>query len=124
MWLPVSCGMVADCSFCSYIAFMRAVGIREVKNRLSEFLRLVREGESVLITDHGKVVAQILPPPAYLGAAQESEQEALARLARTGRLRPGAGTPVSAQAPPLPPPATPVDLEMILAETRHDRDGA
>jgi len=103
---------------------MRAVGIREVKNRLSEFLRLVREGESVLITDRGKVVAQILPPPAYLGTAHESEQEALTRLARAGHLRSGQGTPISAQAPPLPPPATPVDLAAVLAETRGDRDGA
>ena len=103
---------------------MRAVGIREVKNRLSEFLRLVREGETVLITDRGKVVAQILPPPAYLGTPHEGEQEALVRLARAGHLRSGEGTLMSTQAPPLPPPAAPVDLAAVLAETRADRHGA
>jgi prevent-host-death family protein len=100
---------------------MRSAGIREVKNRLSEFLRLVREGESVLITDHGKVVAQILPPPAYLGTPHESEEEALQRLARAGQLVRATGTLPSAHGPPLPPPATPVDLEAILAEARSDR---
>ncbi|MFI5007275.1 MAG: type II toxin-antitoxin system Phd/YefM family antitoxin, partial [Solirubrobacterales bacterium] len=29
---------------------MKAVGIRELKNRLSEYLRLVRSGEEILVT--------------------------------------------------------------------------
>ena len=41
---------------------MIAVGIREIKNRLSEYLRRVREGEVVLVTDRGKVVAQLTKP--------------------------------------------------------------
>ena len=35
------------------------VGTKELKNRLSHYLRLVREGEHVLVTDHGIVVAEI-----------------------------------------------------------------
>jgi prevent-host-death family protein len=38
------------------------VGIRELKNSLSEYLRRVRSGESVLITDRGEVVAELTPP--------------------------------------------------------------
>lgn len=41
---------------------MKAVGLRELKNRLSEYIRDVRSGESVLVTDRGEVVAQIGPP--------------------------------------------------------------
>lgn len=41
---------------------MRTVGIRELKNKLSEYLRRVRLGESVLVTDRGEVVAELLPP--------------------------------------------------------------
>jgi len=41
---------------------MKAVGIRELKNRLSEHLRLVRSGETVLVTDRGEVVAELSPP--------------------------------------------------------------
>jgi len=33
-----------------------------LKNRLSEYLRRVRQGETVLVTDRGKVVAQVGPP--------------------------------------------------------------
>ena len=41
---------------------MKSVGIRELKNRLSEYLRDVRAGERVLVTDRGEVVAELAPP--------------------------------------------------------------
>src|SRR5580658_10290122 len=41
---------------------MRTVGIRELKNSLSEYLRRVRSGESVLVTDRGEIVAELMPP--------------------------------------------------------------
>jgi len=41
---------------------MKAVGVRELKNRLSEYLRLVRKGEKILVTDRGEVVAELRQP--------------------------------------------------------------
>ena len=41
---------------------MQTVGVRDLKNKLSEYLRRVRLGESVLVTDRGEVVAELLPP--------------------------------------------------------------
>jgi antitoxin (DNA-binding transcriptional repressor) of toxin-antitoxin stability system len=41
---------------------MRTVGVRDLKNRLSEYLRRVRSGEGLLITDRGEVVAELAPP--------------------------------------------------------------
>ncbi len=37
------------------------VGVRELKNRLSEYLRRVKAGETLIITAHGEPVGQILP---------------------------------------------------------------
>lgn len=37
------------------------VSIRELKSRLSEFLRLTRKGESVIITDRGVPIGRIVP---------------------------------------------------------------
>jgi len=37
------------------------VGTRELKNRLSEYLRRVKAGETIIITERGKPVGQILP---------------------------------------------------------------
>lgn len=41
---------------------MKTVGVRELKNRLSEYIRQVRAGEAVLVTDRGQVVAELTPP--------------------------------------------------------------
>ena len=38
---------------------MKAVGLRELKNRLSEYVWHLRSGESVLVTDRGEVVAEL-----------------------------------------------------------------
>jgi prevent-host-death family protein len=40
---------------------MKNVGIRELKTRLSEYLRQVRKGRTLLVTDHGEVVAELRP---------------------------------------------------------------
>jgi len=40
---------------------MKAVGIKQLKARLSEYLRLVKTGETVLITDRDEVVAELRP---------------------------------------------------------------
>jgi antitoxin (DNA-binding transcriptional repressor) of toxin-antitoxin stability system len=40
---------------------MKAVGVKQLKSRLSEYLRLVRNGESVLVTDRDEVVAELRP---------------------------------------------------------------
>jgi antitoxin (DNA-binding transcriptional repressor) of toxin-antitoxin stability system len=61
---------------------MKAVGLRELKNRLSEYIRDVRGGESVLVTDRGEVVAEIGPPGHH--AASSGHPPGLQALARRG----------------------------------------
>jgi antitoxin (DNA-binding transcriptional repressor) of toxin-antitoxin stability system len=41
---------------------MRSVGLKILKNKLSEYVRLAAGGETVLITDRDVVVAEIVPP--------------------------------------------------------------
>ena len=61
---------------------MRTVGIRELKDRLSEYLRRVRDGESVLVTDRGEVVAELTPPGQ--GSQNPSIPEGVRALVRRG----------------------------------------
>ena len=42
---------------------MRTVGIRELRQRASELLRLVQQGETITVTDRGRPVAVLAPPP-------------------------------------------------------------
>jgi prevent-host-death family protein len=59
---------------------MKTVGVRELKNRLSEYIRQARSGESVLVTDRGQVVAELTPPGH--GATDPSVPAGLLALAR------------------------------------------
>ena len=39
----------------------QTVGVRELKARLSEYLRQVKKGRTVVITEHGKPVGRLVP---------------------------------------------------------------
>jgi prevent-host-death family protein len=67
---------------------MKSVGLRELKNRLSEYVRDVRSGEGVLVTDRGEVVAELIPPRQR--ADEGSVPSGLVALARKGQLTVGA----------------------------------
>jgi antitoxin (DNA-binding transcriptional repressor) of toxin-antitoxin stability system len=41
---------------------MRSVGIKTLKNKLSEYVRLAAGGETILVTDRDRVVAEMGPP--------------------------------------------------------------
>lgn len=41
---------------------MNTVRVRELKDRLSEYLRRVRQGEEIFVTDRGRVVAELRQP--------------------------------------------------------------
>jgi antitoxin (DNA-binding transcriptional repressor) of toxin-antitoxin stability system len=64
---------------------MKAVGIRELKARLSHYLREVQAGEIVLVTDRGEVVAE-LRQPGGLPVAESPEERAVRALVARGGL--------------------------------------
>jgi len=62
---------------------MRVVGIRELKARLSEYLRDVKRGDVFLVTDRGRVVAELRKPSP--GAAEADDLAArMRRLVESG----------------------------------------
>ena len=73
---------------CGYNEAMKAVGIRELKNRLSGYVRDASQGELILVTDRGMVVAE-LGPPTERATAENGCPAGLLQLARQGRVRLG-----------------------------------
>jgi antitoxin (DNA-binding transcriptional repressor) of toxin-antitoxin stability system len=72
-----------------YILAVKSVGVRELKTHLSGYLRDVAHGDVVLVTDRGRVVAELRPP----GAAESSASPAELRyrkLVDRGLLKPAA----------------------------------
>lgn len=98
---------------------MKEVGIRELKNRLSEYVRQVREGEVVMVTDRGEVVAELRPPQAE--SELERKYPALAEMVRKGLVRlplkPN-GPDAYPRLPAVTPPGT---AARLLDEVRGDR---
>ena len=73
---------------------MKTVGIRELKNRLSEYIRQVRSGDTVLVTDRGEVVAELTP--AGHGTTDGDVPPGLRALAKRGLASLGVRSEASA----------------------------
>lgn len=95
---------------------MRAVGIKALKDRLSEFVRLAAGGETILVTDRERVVAELIPPGP--GRATLAADAALAEAVRRGWIAPPMRTDL-----PLPPRAPVATLAEVLHELATDRQG-
>jgi prevent-host-death family protein len=63
---------------------MEQVGLRALKNRLSEYVRRVRRGARLEVTDRGAVVAELIPPGGRTARGLEAR---LAALELRGILR-------------------------------------
>lgn len=52
---------------------MRAIGVRELKTHISEILRQVQEeGEVIEVTNHGEVVARLVPVRRPMPSSQDN----------------------------------------------------
>lgn len=89
---------------------MTRVGVRELRQRASELLRLVEQGETIEVTDRGRPVALLTPIP---------HGSALERMRAAGEIE-----PATADINHLPPPLVlPPDTELpsqVLARLRRD----
>lgn len=94
---------------------MRAVGLKVLKNKLSEYVRLAAAGETILVVDRDRVVAELTPPRG--GRSSLLPDALLADAVRKGWLTP------STISPGTPPPRAPVaPLHELLAELARDRE--
>ena len=88
------------------------VGVRELRQNLSVYLRRVEKGETLEVTDHGRLVARLAPAPA-------PSMSILDRLIAEGRA-----TPASRSIEDLPQPSQPMPgaepLSVVLLRMRDE----
>jgi prevent-host-death family protein len=90
--------------------YMTTVGVAELRQNLSKYLRLVERGERLVVTDRNRPVAELGPPP--------STGDALDRLIAEGRV----ARPTRRGLPePLQLAGDPHALSRALDEIRGDR---
>ena|SRR5438128_12291763 len=99
---------------------MKAVGVRELKARLSAYLRDVVGGETVLITDRGRVIAELRAPSDQASPESDIDRR-LRNLASLvpltiGRRRPGYMYPAA----PISTPAPDGTAQRLIDRDRDD----
>ena len=71
-----------------------SVGARELKTRLGSYLRRVRRGATLVVTDRGEAIAELRPLEASAGDAGLFALEALGVLTRDPKQRLGRFRPI------------------------------
>lgn len=94
---------------------MRSVGLKVLKNKLSEYVRMAAGGETVLVTDRDRVVAELGPPRA-------DRKTMTAQAQWDEMVRKGLITPAKSRTG-KPPPRKPImSFEQLMRELAQDRE--
>ncbi|MGH8908701.1 MAG: type II toxin-antitoxin system Phd/YefM family antitoxin [Egibacteraceae bacterium] len=91
---------------------MATIGVRDLRQNLSVYLRRVRAGETLGVTERGELVALLTPLPGH--------EDPLGRLEAQGRLRP-AVEDLSDLPPPLEPEPGERPLSELVSQMREDQ---
>jgi prevent-host-death family protein len=91
---------------------MERIGIRELRQNASEYVRRAEAGETIEVTDRGRPVARLAPLPAA--------ESILDRLIAEGKMTP-ATADIASLGPPLPPTPGARPLSEIVDELREDK---
>ena len=94
---------------------MQTVGIKALKNNLSEYIRAAEAGETVQVTDRGRVVAEIVP--ARIAPEGATPQQIQAELVRQGRA-----TPAKRAFPGPPPRIGSIPFDVLMKQLDEDRE--
>lgn len=95
-----------------------SIGIRELRQHASKYIRRVRDGETVIVTDRGEPVAQIIP-------VKPTGSGVLDRLIAEGRATPAKGDLwefLSDYRPPPAPPGPPSLVDEVIRARAEERE--
>lgn len=97
---------------CATMCYMDAIGVRELRQNLSVYLDRVKEGETMRVTEHGRVVALLTPLPKPV--------DVLDRLVAEGKATAPTASLRNLKLPKAEPPGLPSSEELI-ADMREER---
>lgn len=96
------------------LAIVDSVGVRELRQNLSVYLRRIEQGETLRVTDHGRPVALLTPIP-------QTGSDVLDRLEAEGLLERRARARTGLLPEPLPrTPGEPPLSELLIQEREED----
>ena len=104
---------VATWSYYANMRTLKTTGIKELKNKLSAYLREVRSGSVILVSDRGQIIAEIRQPSGE--TIRDNRVTALDELAREGHVT----LPTAGKEPLL---ASPIALPRGTSQALLDAD--
>jgi len=91
---------------------MRSIGIRDLRQHASHYLRLVQAGHTLRVTDRGRAIALLVPIP---------DGGALDQLIAAGRADPAAGDLLELGPPPPPAKGAPLPSSLLAGARDAER---
>ena len=95
---------------------MRAIALKDLATNLSEYVHLAENGETVLVLDQDRVIAELVPP--RQAALTDERESPLAEAVRQGWIKPAVK---KSGIPPRRPVAPIRELLDDLEEHRSER---
>ena len=99
---------------------MITVGIRNLKDSLSQYLKMVKGGERIVVTDHNKIIAEIVPATATNEKAELLE-EYLKEQVESGSLSPATTRTSLDRRRTARKPINQRQIDCIYEQTRNER---
>ena len=91
---------------------MTSIGVRELRQRASEWLRRVEQGDAIEITDRGRPVAVLMPPP---------DGGPIERMRARGEIDPATADLADLPEPLTLAPAIDLPSKVLSRLRRHER---
>ncbi|MDR1950008.1 MAG: type II toxin-antitoxin system prevent-host-death family antitoxin [Spirochaetaceae bacterium] len=98
---------------------MIMVGVRDLKNQLSRYLQYVKDGENVIVTEHNRIIAEIVVPEKK--NIEVNIERKFEQLKKSGRMILAKRNVSLAKKPEITEIEKEVDWESIYNEVRADR---
>lgn len=99
-----------------YLAVMRSIALKDLETNVSEYVHLAEHGETVLVLDQDRVIAELVPP--RHAAPPDDREPPLAEAIRQGWVRPAV---TQSGIPPRLPVAPLRELLEDLEASRGER---
>ncbi|HEX3127733.1 MAG TPA: prevent-host-death protein [Thermoanaerobaculia bacterium] len=95
---------------------MRAVALKELEEKVGDYVHLAEGGETVLVTDQDRVLAELVPPRHHLDSEESETSSSWEEAVREGLVRPAESETG------IPPRIPAVPFDDLMRDLKRDRE--
>jgi antitoxin (DNA-binding transcriptional repressor) of toxin-antitoxin stability system len=100
---------------------MITVGVRDLKNQLSQYLQYVKDGEKIIVTEHNRIIAEIIVPERKNTNTNTNIEKKFEQLKREGKMILSKRNETLVKKPQITEVEKKIEWESVYNEVRADR---